>query len=94
MRSAFSVISAGQQQNIMALDMDEEMWDCFVNHYDDYWWSELELEGIAEYFEALGWNKRRWNGLAPNPNTEDMFWRELSATQRSAAKNLCYKPLT
>lgn len=92
-KSAFSVLSAEQQQNIMALDMDEEMWDCFVNHYDDYWWSELELEGIAEDFEALGWTQQMWNqgGVA---DTDDLFWRELTVEEQEAAKNVCYKPLT
>lgn len=34
----------------------EEKWDCWVNHYAGYSWSELEGEGVQDDFIALDWN--------------------------------------
>ena len=70
-------------------NFDEDVWDCHVNHYEDYWWKELEEYELDTYFVALGWNENNWN----NGNTsgsEEKDWNELSPREKDAARQICY----
>jgi len=68
----------------------EEQWDCYINHYEDYDWKELEEEGVVEYFEILGWSEESWSENEGAPETEDFDWEELDDEQQAAAMELCY----
>ena len=46
---------------VKAIGFTEETWDCWMNHYEFYDWSELETKGVQHYFEALGWTSDTWN---------------------------------
>jgi len=75
---------------VLELGMDDEMWDCHVNHYYGYWWEDIEYYGYDLYFSALGWDVDSWDNGAQMPKTEDMYWDELSLAQQAAATQLCY----
>lgn len=75
---------------VEGLSMTDEAWDCHVNHYFGYWWEDVEYYGYSEYFVALGWDAESWDGDATPPDTEDLYWEELTARQRAAATQLCY----
>ena len=72
---------------------DEAVYDCYVNHYNDYFWTELdEVEQRA--FEGLGWNVSSWEGVIPAPQSEDKYYIQLDADEQQAAAELCYLPET
>lgn len=75
---------------------DWEVYDCYMNHYNDYWWTELdELDAaVVTAFEALGWTSSKWNGLNSYPESEDKAWFELTEDEQRAAAELCYLPET
>ena len=72
------------------LGIDEDMWDCHVNHYLGWWWDELAEYDLARYFIILGWSADSWDGDAPKPEEQDMSWEELTLEQRAAAAQICY----
>ncbi|CAB9520884.1 expressed unknown protein [Seminavis robusta] len=73
---------------------DEWQWDCYVNHYVDYFWYEMEEEGFAIYWEGLGWSQGSWNGSLPAPASEESEWVDLTPAEQQAAVELCYLPET
>ncbi|KAL7554665.1 hypothetical protein ACHAWF_018162, partial [Thalassiosira exigua] len=83
-------LTAFQQENVKNLGMDENMWNCYMNHYNGYYWADLEQEGVAQYWVVLGWNQASWDGGIGTPATNDMYWRELSESQQEAAYKLCF----
>jgi len=83
-------LSQAEQQGVGALGLDAEIWDCYVNHYYGYYWDELEDAGVAKYYSALGWTKASWEEGGAEPAIEDLYWNELSETEKENAINLCY----
>ena len=77
---SFSELDSDRQMGILAIGLDEEAWDCWVNHYADYYWWELDAKGVAECYEALGWEESNWeesNWEESNwesPNWEESNW--------------------
>ncbi|KAL7525514.1 hypothetical protein ACHAXR_001042, partial [Thalassiosira sp. AJA248-18] len=86
----FIDLNVQQQQSISSLGMDENMWDCYVNHYNGYYWSDLQAAGAAQYYAVLGWSEESWEEGIGLPATEDMYWEELSEVQQEAGHMLCY----
>jgi hypothetical protein len=72
----------------------EISWDCWVNHYGDYNWLELEQAGLSDVYVALGWTLETWNSENEDswPDTDSKLWRELKVEERIAAGRLCYTP--
>ena len=76
---------------VISLGMTEEVYDCYINHYYGYWWSDLEEVGLDQYYSILGWNADLWdNDDGDVPNTEDLYWSELTSEQQIAASNVCF----
>lgn len=69
---------------------DEDSWDCYMNHFEDYDWSELVEFDLASPMRALGWTRNMWDLGASEAITEDLDWDELSEQQREAAEFICY----
>ena len=65
------------------------MFICIVS-LDGYYWDDLVETGIDQYLIALGWNEGNWDGDGPAPETENLFWGDMTADERSAAGHLCY----
>eukprot|EP00521_Asterionellopsis_glacialis_P009592 CAMPEP_0195284650 /NCGR_PEP_ID=MMETSP0707-20130614/2778_1 /TAXON_ID=33640 /ORGANISM="Asterionellopsis glacialis, Strain CCMP134" /LENGTH=1190 /DNA_ID=CAMNT_0040344029 /DNA_START=45 /DNA_END=3617 /DNA_ORIENTATION=- len=89
---SYSDLSPDEQHAVIQLGFaSEEDWDCYMNHYDDYTWEELEQEEVQTYFTMLGYDKDGWNGESHTPSAvEDLHWNELTAAQQTAAKKICY----
>lgn len=66
-----------------------EQWDCYIAHYEDYEWSELILEGVAESFAVFGWDQQSWE-LDQAPATWELEWVQLTETQQDAAYEICF----
>ena len=79
-----------EQAGARALGMDASMWDCSVNHYAGFWWEDLEYYGQASYFRLLGWDADAWDTHDLEPETEDLYWDDLTQVQQAAATQLCY----
>lgn len=69
-------------------------WDCWVNHYTDYSWAELECYGLSPVYETLGWNGSSWQSENENdwPIQEFTKWELLYDSEKEAAEKLCYSP--
>ena len=72
---------------------DEDLYDCYIHHYYDYYWTELD-EITQQAFEELGWNSSSWEGSIPAPPSEDKLYAELDSDEQQAAAELCYLPET
>jgi hypothetical protein len=75
---------------ILALDMGEGTWDCYLNHYIGYSWNELQRHGLEGAFMELGWTHSSWEGAESAPKSENMYWSDLTSYQQRAAATICY----
>lgn len=64
-------------------------WDCFMNHYDAYYWDSL-YGSLLTAIETLGWNEESWTSRSTYPDSEATFWDDLSPQEKAAATALCY----
>jgi hypothetical protein len=83
-----------QQEAITNIGFSEEQWDCYVNHYDGYYWEELAEVGVQQFFVALDWTEASWTGQSSYPASDDEYWADLTAEEQAAAFELCYLPQT
>jgi hypothetical protein len=72
------------------LGLGGDIWDCQVNHYLGCWWKDLEERGLDQYVKVLGWDEDRWNHDGPVPDTDDVYWDDLTQEQQEAAIQICY----
>lgn len=61
-----------------------------MNHYNGFYWDEVIAAGASQYYKVLGWNRISWDEEIGLPDTEDMYWDELSLNQKEAAHKLCF----
>ena len=73
-----------------SIGFSEDVWNCYINHYDDNNWAGLAEQGVQQYFKVLGWDEKRWIGLDEIPETIFYPWIELTMDQQAAARELCY----
>jgi hypothetical protein len=88
-KSWFS-LTGSDRSNAAAMGYDEDVWDCYQNHYDDYDWSDMQEIGVDQYFKVLGWTKNSWDKDTFEPEPWDEDWVELTANQQAALKEICY----
>jgi hypothetical protein len=75
----------------IGFDAEGEMWDCYINHYGYYDWTELELYDLEKAYEELGWDADIWNGPeTAYPPSNEAYWADLSVVEKEAASTLCY----
>lgn len=73
------------------LGLTEEVWNCHVNHYAGFSWSDLNVVvGVRRHWVALGWTAAGWAGVSDGPATETTSWSNLTSSERAAAVSLCY----
>ena len=87
---AFYELHEDEQSGAKGLGINEEMWDCHINHYHGYWWQDLQALNLDQYFIALGWNANMWDEGDSTPDTNDMYWDELIQEQKAAATQVCF----
>ena len=75
----------------VALGYTEDIWDCFINHYNGYDWGELSSDQQG-YFEDLGWDEKAWDDGKESgyPDSEFATWGALTDDEKQAAANICY----
>lgn len=78
--------------SLMSMGWTESTYDCFVNHYEDYDWKDLEeYTDTIPYWTDLGWNSSSWDGdIDYEPESEAAEWKDLTETEQLAAVALCY----
>ena len=70
---------------------NEAVWDCHINHFSGYLWSELQDANVEVYFSVLGWDQDSWDGGDGDaPESEEKYWKELSDGEQEAARQICY----
>jgi hypothetical protein len=65
------------------------VWDCYINHYLYYEWSDLNVT-IQAYMTSIGWTDDTWGSSNYKPNSYNMYWDELTDEQRGNATEVCY----
>ena len=88
--SLFEELTVEHQQSAVSLEIDSSSWDCWINHYNSHFWSDLQAIGIAEHYEILGWDEAMWDDEDGSSNTEELYWDDLSPRQQQAAVSVCY----
>jgi hypothetical protein len=76
---------------INAMGLDEDQWNCHINHYTYFDWEDLEAEGVQVFYVALGWTETSWKEESGPPKSEDKDWSEFTVEEREAAEALCYR---
>ena len=75
---AFGSLDSTQQQDVTNLGLDEDQWDCFMNHYESYPWDSLPDRAL-EALVDLGWNQSVWDDKPDSnalfPASENSNWR-------------------
>ena len=77
-------------QAVDALGFNPDVWDCHINHYEDYSWQELADDQVQTYFVTLGWTQVMWESQITMPESDDKFWSQLTQDERNAAENICF----
>jgi len=90
----FDDLSSTNKQNAALLGMDGNIWDCYMNHYGGLYWEDMVAEGVDQYWAKLGWDQEGWDEGGNDPDTEDMYWSDLSEEQKEAAHQLCFFDLS
>mmetsp|Transcript_11568 Transcript_11568/g.20822 ORF Transcript_11568/g.20822 Transcript_11568/m.20822 type:complete len:408 (+) Transcript_11568:165-1388(+) len=90
----FDNLSSIDKQDAASLGMDGNMWDCYMNHYGGLYWEDMVAEGVAQYWATLGWDQEGWDEGGNDPETEDMYWSDLSEEEKEAAYQLCFFDLS
>jgi len=89
----FNELYEEEQQSVLTLGLDGEMWDCYMNHYYRYSWDEIIDVGIEDSLEVLGWTQSMWEGGGEDgggPESQDVSWEELTEEEQVAAGMICY----
>lgn len=71
------------------LRIDEQSWDCYINHFRGYTWPNLP-ETYKNAYRALGWDHIWWNRISDPPESERFAWDMLNSDEQDAAATLCY----
>lgn len=79
---------------LQEIGLDGLTYDCYINHYSDYDFDDLNTLGLDDYFRTLGWTEESWYGEAPLPKSEYTTWAGLLEVQKVAARKLCYNEVS
>lgn len=79
-----------ERDTAAVLGLDEASWDCWINHYDSYGWSDLVKKGLHRHYIGLGWTEAAWNEEVDPPANDGLTWNELNETEQLIATELCY----
>ena len=85
----FADLTWQERQHVESLGIDANMWDCFLNHYDGYYWEELPTK-VASNYKILGYDQSSWDEGAYTPESENKYWDDLSSAEQKAAYHLCF----
>jgi hypothetical protein len=87
----FCSIGVEQQEAAISMGLvDGWQWDCYINHFGNYGWLDLQTDDVEGPFSDLGWTQDSWDGNAAYPASEYLYWDELAPEEQEAAKQICY----
>eukprot|EP00586_Coscinodiscus_wailesii_P010337 CAMPEP_0172498204 /NCGR_PEP_ID=MMETSP1066-20121228/110705_1 /TAXON_ID=671091 /ORGANISM="Coscinodiscus wailesii, Strain CCMP2513" /LENGTH=222 /DNA_ID=CAMNT_0013271395 /DNA_START=45 /DNA_END=713 /DNA_ORIENTATION=+ len=69
---------------------ESDVWDCYVNHYEDYTWDEIEEWGLKKAFKRLGFDREKWANASFATLRDGSKWDDLSEKEQWAADQICY----
>mmetsp|Transcript_36199 Transcript_36199/g.65188 ORF Transcript_36199/g.65188 Transcript_36199/m.65188 type:complete len:398 (+) Transcript_36199:75-1268(+) len=100
-KNTFLNLDSDEREGAMDLGFYTHTWDCFMNHYQSYFWSSFQ-EDLKVAIETLGWNEAMWSDESVTaPDSEMKKWEDLTPEEKAAATRLCYfeeiwndKPIT
>eukprot|EP00571_Detonula_confervacea_P011923 CAMPEP_0172304960 /NCGR_PEP_ID=MMETSP1058-20130122/6291_1 /TAXON_ID=83371 /ORGANISM="Detonula confervacea, Strain CCMP 353" /LENGTH=1111 /DNA_ID=CAMNT_0013016367 /DNA_START=17 /DNA_END=3355 /DNA_ORIENTATION=+ len=79
-----------ESDTALELGLDDASWDCWINHFDSYGWSDLVRKGLDKHMMGLGWSETAWNEDMDPPATDGKMWKELNETEQLHATELCF----
>lgn len=69
----------------------EDIWDCWMNHYGSYAWTDIVEYDLESYMTTLGWNEAKWTGTdTVPPDADSKLFNELTDVEKTAALGICY----
>lgn len=83
-------LSESGKNGATSLGLGNAIWDCHINHYVGFTWSDLAAGGFVQYATSLGWDENKWDNNGSDPETEDFYWDDLTLEQQAAASQICY----
>eukprot|EP00984_Skeletonema_dohrnii_P032762 scaffold27427_cov108-Skeletonema_dohrnii-CCMP3373.AAC.1 len=89
-KNTFLNLDSVTREGAMELGFYTHNWDCFINHYQAYYWSSFHADLLVAV-ETLGWSEASWtNDMQSPPLSESKYWADLSPEEKAAATRLCY----
>jgi len=79
-----------EKDTATSLGLGEKSWDCWMNHYDSYGWSDLVKKGPDVHYAGLGWTEGMWDGGDDPPASEGKSWGDLTEEEQLHATELCF----
>lgn len=77
------------QAALQQLGFTQDTWDCYIAHYKSYSWDDLKKANVQAYYQELGYSHKAWEAQQ-KPETDGMYWPDLTPTQQNAAYELGY----
>lgn len=90
-RNTFLNLQGEQREGAAELGFYSHTWDCFMNHYEAYYWSSFHND-LQVAIETLGWTEEMWTSDDSDvgPESESRYWVDLTPEEKAAATRLCY----
>lgn len=90
----FTDMTETQKEQAKKLGFDQPTWDCWVNHYEGYWWDEIQYPTVdlQEKMRKLDYNQKNWD-KGPSPSWTNRYWNGLGDEYKSEMEQLCYNKL-
>eukprot|EP00578_Thalassiosira_sp_NH16_P032291 CAMPEP_0181078680 /NCGR_PEP_ID=MMETSP1071-20121207/1615_1 /TAXON_ID=35127 /ORGANISM="Thalassiosira sp., Strain NH16" /LENGTH=422 /DNA_ID=CAMNT_0023160011 /DNA_START=127 /DNA_END=1395 /DNA_ORIENTATION=- len=89
-KNTFLNLQPVQREGALELGFYTHTWDCFMNHYQSYYWSSFH-EDLKVAVTTLGWDEDLWSDVSGAvPDSENKMWDDLTPNEKAAATRLCY----
>mmetsp|Transcript_18323 Transcript_18323/g.39944 ORF Transcript_18323/g.39944 Transcript_18323/m.39944 type:complete len:358 (+) Transcript_18323:66-1139(+) len=82
-------LSPAQQSSASFIGFSEPSWDCWMNHYENYTWAELD-DATRNSAITLGYDEELWNVMDMEFIPEQYYWHRLKDDVRHSLYQLCY----
>eukprot|EP00573_Skeletonema_grethae_P001225 CAMPEP_0201685498 /NCGR_PEP_ID=MMETSP0578-20130828/235_1 /ASSEMBLY_ACC=CAM_ASM_000663 /TAXON_ID=267565 /ORGANISM="Skeletonema grethea, Strain CCMP 1804" /LENGTH=387 /DNA_ID=CAMNT_0048169401 /DNA_START=67 /DNA_END=1230 /DNA_ORIENTATION=- len=89
-KNTFLNLDSKTREGAMELGFYTHNFDCFMNHYQAYYWSSFHADLLVAV-ETLGWTEDAWtNDMQSPPLSESKYWADLTPEEKAAATRMCY----
>mmetsp|Transcript_9894 Transcript_9894/g.22230 ORF Transcript_9894/g.22230 Transcript_9894/m.22230 type:complete len:398 (+) Transcript_9894:134-1327(+) len=89
-KNTFLNLDPIEREGAMELGFYIHNWDCFMNHYQAYFWSSFQQD-LKVAITTLGWTEDMWvDNASEAPASEAKMWVDLTSEEKAAATRLCY----